>query len=473
MNELQETSSLKRAWEISRVGAKYFIFPNREKRSLGLRLRLACEELGLVFIKLGQILSTRYDLLDRTDCEELQKLLDEVPPMNYETVREIFLNDFGKQPEEIYAEFDPQPVAAASIAQVYKAKLTDGTTVAVKVRRPRVDRAIRADLAISRKLSVVARWFSADLRYIDVENILEQVQGWLMEEVDFTQEAENLEIVVRYQHEKCDILGEYADAIVLPRVYRNFSSSNVVTMEFIEGVPVRQFKTLANDPRYDVFGSLKAFMGAMMRGWMYGESAVFAGDPHPSNLLLLPGGRLGVLDFGLLAKLNKQYIQETRDLLLAVYSQDVEQSIRKSLAMCGVSYEQYADLVRKDMQKYLEKTKTSGMGYWFIGFAKVFMKYRIPFPYQLVLFGRMQAIIEGLFETVAPGVTTLEVFGEELERGLRKQFWENLKDINFPPALYVLSEKMKKSPDLVAGLIDKYLDDPLRAIHDIREALKV
>ncbi len=137
--------------------------------------------------------------------------------------------------------------------------------------------------------------------------------------------------------------------------------------------------------------------------------------------------------------------------------------------MCRAPYDKYAAVIRKDIKKYLEATKDSPMGFWFIGFIKVFIKHRIPLAYQTVLIGRMQTIVEGLFETVMPGVTTQDVFGDELKKGLWQQALNNFLETDLGPFIYALSEQAKKSPKLVARIINRYFNDPVQAVRDFKE----
>lgn len=459
-----------RSLQISRAAIRYFLFHGQQ--SLGVRIRLACQELGLVFIKVGQILSTRYELLSREDCTELQKLLDSVPPIPYKQVKDIFLKDFSTTPELLFKDWNPAPLASASVAQVYQAFIPEYGEIAVKVRRPNIEKNIRTDLRILKRLGKVAQLFSRNLRQIRLDEVFSQIESWLLMEVDFRNEANNLDRIVNSYHGKMrKVIGKYADTIVSPKVYRDFCSDQVITMEFIKGVPVRNFKTIENNPDYDIEASLKASMGAIMRMWFNGDEFSFHGDPHPSNLLILPHGRLAFLDLGLLGHLSKKDTQETRDLLLAVYAQDLEATIRTGLKMCNASYDKYASWIREDIAAYLETTKDSAMGFWFTGFIKVFIKHRIPFPYHIVLIGRMQAIIEGLFETVMPGTTTIDAFGDELRRGLWKQVFKNFLDADFGSVAYALSNQIKQSPAYMTGMIDKYFNDPAQAIRDFKEII--
>ena len=467
---------IRRSLQISSTSIKYlalYKLTKHRNKTLGTRLRLACEELGFVFIKIGQILSTRYELLSREDCTELQKLLDSVPPIPYEQVEKIFLEDFKVTPETIFQNWNPIPIASASVAQVYKAHTLKYGDVAVKVRRPSVEKNIRSDLAILKRLGKIAQIFSKNLRRINLNEIFNQVESWLLAEIDFRNEANNLDRISNQYHGKMrETIGEYADSMIFAKVYRDLSSDQIITMEFIEGIPVRNFKSIENNPLYNIKGSIKSSMGAIMKMWLNGDEFAFHGDPYPSNLLILPHGKLAFLDFGLLGYLSKKDTRETRDLLLAIYAQDLEATIRTALKMCGASYEKYRPRIREDVKEYLETTKDSAMGFWFTGIARIFIKHRIPFAYHVILIGRMQAIVEGLFETVIPGTTTIDAFGDEMKRGLRQQIFNNLLETDLGPIFYALSEQTKKSPKLIAGLIDTYFNDPARALRDFKTIIR-
>jgi predicted unusual protein kinase regulating ubiquinone biosynthesis (AarF/ABC1/UbiB family) len=161
------------------------------------------------------------------------------------------------------------------------------------------------------------------------------------------------------------------------------------------------------------------------------------------------------------------------DLLLAVYTQNLDLTVHHAFALCHAPAVLEMPTLRKDIEEYLLKTRTSGFGFWFVGLIRIFVKHRVPMPLQLVLLGRNVVVVEGLFETVIPGKTTLEVMGDELRRGLYRRIFENITSIDAGPLLYALSEKIKKSPGLLAGLINRYFEDPLRAVRDFREAVRI
>ena len=439
---------------------------------MGRRLRLSCEELGPVFIKFGQILSTRYELLSKEDCDELSGLLDDVPPMSEEAMRNIFVSDFGESPEKIFSEFDSTPIASASIAQVYKARLNTGESVAVKVRRPNIQKTIKSDLAIVKFILKFAQLFSGELRHIQIDVVVSQIEGWMFEETDFKKEAENLRTVKKYVERLQSGKNPYAHAIIIPGLYEEFLSENIITMDFIDGVPMNKLEVVKDNPDYDPVSSMKKFMNAVLYDWMHESDFYFHGDPHPANVLILPNGRLALLDYGLLGHFDGRDCAETKDFILAVYAGNVQESVKVAVRMCRAE-SGFKDVIRKDVEDYLEQTEFAGLGFWFTGFIKIFIKHRMPLPYQLVLFARMNALMENLAHIVMPGATTIEMIGEELERGLRKRVSDNVLNARLFPVVYALTEKLKNTPELAAGLIDKYFDDPLQAIKDFREAIRV
>ena len=307
-----------------------------------------------------------------------------------------------------------------------------------------------------------------------MRHILKQLEEWLHAEVDFFNEANNIQNMQDYyQRLAHQESGEYAQAIEFPHVYNELSSQNVLVMSFIEGIPVRKWRDVENNPEYDVEASLKASLVATMRAWMNEEhSLVFHGDPHPSNMLLLPNGRIALLDFGLVGYFDKKNITETRELFLAVYAKDLEKSIEAALALCNAPKEKYAKRIREDMKQYLKKTRTQSLGFWFFEILRMFVKHRIPMSYDLTAFGRSQAIIDGVFQSVMPDTPTVDILGDELKRALRKKIFDNLQSIDIAPIAYTLSEKAKQSPEKVTDFINRYFDDPFQFLRDVREAVK-
>lgn len=437
---------------------------------LGARLRRFCEDLGPLFIKLGQALGTRYDILSREDCDELHALLDRVPPVPIENIRALFVNDFGATPEMLYADFPSEPLASASIAQVYKARLLDGKEVAVKVRRPGIERTIAGDFKILNRVVGFAQFFSSVLRHINFKEILRQMEAWTVDETNFGLEIKNLDELRSFYSSRATAGDELAAKLVFPKIIPELCSENIITMEFLDGIPVSRSGETVVLSDYSVRDSLVAFLGSMIRAWVDNKDFVFHGDPHPANILIMSGGRVGVLDFGVRGLIDVQSGRTTLDLLFAVYANDLERSVAASITMCHAD-PRSAEKIKEDVREYLKYTRTSGLGFWFMGFVKIFVKHRLAMPYNLIMFGRTQTLIDGLFETALPGVKTLDILSAEFERGLRKYLLRKALKVNWAPVLLSAVEIIERTPERIAQLMDRYTSNPELIIKDVYSAV--
>ncbi len=286
------------------------------------RLRMALEELGPTFIKFGQILSTRPDLIPLPYVAELSRLQDEVPPFPYGEVAEAIREELGRPPEEIFAGFEEEAMAAASIAQVHRARLPDGTPVAVKVRRPRIKKTIEVDLEIMNYLAGLMERHLTEFQVIRPQRIVREFARTLNEEIDFAVEAGHVE---RF----ADQFGG-REGIVVPRVYREFSGEGILTLQDIEGVKASDLETLRGGD-YDC--KLLAARGADLMMAQIFEFGFFHGDPHPGNIFILPGNVICYLDFGMMGRISRPERERFADLLLAVVRKDESRGAEAILAL--------------------------------------------------------------------------------------------------------------------------------------------
>lgn len=279
-------------------------------------VRRALEELGPTFIKLGQILSTRADLLPASYQVELAKLQDEAPPLKAAVVTSIIEAEFGRPVEAVFGHFDLEPLAAASIGQVHMAELHDGTPVAVKVQRPGVVGQIEQDLQILQNLAQTAsrRWPLAE-EYAVVGLVHEFAQT-LRAETDYIREGRNAE---RFA---ANFAGD--DTVHFPRVYWEETTGKVLTLERIEGIKIDDFA------RLDAAGcdrSQIAQNGARMVLTMVFRDRFFHADPHPGNFFIEPGDRIGVVDFGMVGTVGQRIQEQLVWALLAYTSEDPERQV--------------------------------------------------------------------------------------------------------------------------------------------------
>lgn len=306
------------------------------------RFRLVLEELGPTFVKLGQILSTRPDLIPLPFIEELTKLQDEVPPFPYSEVRELFLEETGKNPEELFTSFNEKPIAAASIGQVHKARLKDGTDVVVKVQRPGIKRIIEIDLEIMLHLSDLMEKHLEELQVIRPRRIVEEFARSLEEEIDYTIE---LSYIKRFA-------GQFEDdeTLRVPRAYRDLSTSRILTLEDIHGVKASDSNNLLSRG-FDL--PLLAERGAdliMKQIFIHG---FFHGDPHPGNIFFLPGNIICYVDFGMMGKINRDERENFADMLLAVVQHNNKKLVEAMLKLTDFDVEPDREKLEEDMSNFI------------------------------------------------------------------------------------------------------------------------
>src|SRR5690348_10163688 len=289
------------------------------KAALARSLRQALEEGGVTFTKLGQLLSTRSDLLPEEFTAELAKLQDRAEPAPWEQVVEVITQSLGSPPEEVFAELHPEPAAAASIAQVHKARLRGGTgpdaEVAVKVQRPGIRASVEQDLDILLRLADAledrARW----ARAVGTAGVARGFAAAIREELDFRVEARNMAAVAATWPDQQRAVGGSV-TVVLPAVHEQLCTEHVLVIEWLDGLNLRAAGPLIDERGLDRAELTRALLRSMV--YQITEGGVFHADPHPGNVLLLTDGRLALLDFGSVGRLDTQQRSALQNLLLAV-----------------------------------------------------------------------------------------------------------------------------------------------------------
>ncbi len=282
-----------------------------EKRSRPERFRLALEELGPTFIKLGQVLSTRPDLISPNYLEELAELQDNVPPFSFAEVKEIFLAETGKKPKDLFREFDEKPLAAASIGQVHRGRLQDGEEVVVKVQRPDIEKIIAVDLEILAHLAALMEQYLEELRGHQPSAIVEEFSRSLAREIAYTVELANIQRFAR------QFSGN--QTIHVPTVYPDFSSERILTMEYIDGIKASKVDVLAKQG-YNL--RLIAESGTSLVMEQVFMDGFFHGDPHPGNIFILPNNVICFIDFGMMGRLSRKDREDFTDLMLSIVTKN-------------------------------------------------------------------------------------------------------------------------------------------------------
>ena len=259
------------------------------------RVRRALEELGPTFVKLGQVLATRVDLLPPEWIAELGKLQNAVPALPFERVRPQLVEDLGAEPEAVFARLEQVPLAAASLAQTHRAWLADGSAVVLKVRRPSIRDTVEADLRLLARLAEIAQAQAPDLRRYRPTQVVHEFTLSLRRELDFAAECRNAERIAANFEGHAEI--------VVPKVYWQWTSERLNVQECLAGIPGPDLAAV------DAAGMDRrqlAMTGAGIVLKMVLEDGFFHADPHPGNIFYLPGGRIGVIDFGMVGRVSAQ-----------------------------------------------------------------------------------------------------------------------------------------------------------------------
>ena len=267
----------------------------RLRMDVPARLRCTLQDLGPTFVKLGQVLATRVDLLPPAWIDELGKLQNAVPALPWDAVLPQLREDLGAEPEAVFARVEHEPLAAASLAQAHRAWLADGSAVVLKIRRPGIRDTVEADLRLLKHLAVIVEKNLPELRRYHPQRIVQQFSASLRRELDFAAECRNAE---RIAH---NFAGR--DDIVIPRVYWQWTCERLNVQECLEGVPGRDLAAV------DAMGLDRvqlARTGAGLVLKMVLEDGFFHADPHPGNIFYMPDGAIGVIDFGMVGRVTEQ-----------------------------------------------------------------------------------------------------------------------------------------------------------------------
>ena len=287
--------------------------PGVEAIPVEVRVRIALEELGTTFIKLGQVLSMRPDLIPHSLAQELEKLQDKAAPLPFDVVEKELARALGPDFREQLGEIEPEPLASASIAQVHRATLPSGEIVVLKIRRPGIKRQVETDLAILHDLARMAERTVTELELIEPTRIVEEFARTIRREMDFIREARNVERFRR--HFRND------PTIYVPQLYWQFCRENLLVMEWIDGIKVSDVERLREaglDPKIIAIRGAQAILKQVF------EHGFFHADPHGANVFVIKGNVIVPLDYGMMGSLDDRLVRQIEDLLIGIVRMDVD-----------------------------------------------------------------------------------------------------------------------------------------------------
>ena len=388
-----------------------------EKLSRAERVRLAFEELGPTFVKLGQILSTRPDLVPVDFINELSKLQDMVPPFPFDEAREIIKVELGAAPEELFASIDKIPIASASIGQVYRAKLKDGEDVAVKVQRPGITKIIEVDLEIMFHLATLMEKHVEEMELYRPVKVVEEFTRTLEREIDYSIEATHMERFAR------EFLND--PTIYVPKVFQDTSTSRVLTMEFVDGIKISEISRL-DDAGYD--RKIITIRGADLYLKQIFDNGFFHADPHPGNIFVLPNNVICLLDFGMMGSVDRKTREDFVDLIDSVVHKDILKVTNSLLELTDYDEDPDIKLLERDLSNFIEQhlykpLKDIEIGKMLQGLLEVTSRYRLRIPPDIFFMMKVFSSIEGVGLMLDPKFDMITRAAPFIERVKRARFY--------------------------------------------------
>ncbi|TWH51690.1 AarF/ABC1/UbiB kinase family protein [Sporomusa sp. KB1] len=398
---------------------------------LGERIRIVLQELGPTYIKLGQIASTRPDILPSEIIVHLEKLQDEVSAIPFEQVQNLIKEELRADIEEIFLEFDSQPLAAASIGQVHVATLESGQKVAVKVQRPGIAADIETDLEILFEIAVAAQNRFQWAKQYQIADMVDEFAKSLRRELDYTIEARNTDKISIQLKDQTDFY--------IPTIYWDYSTKRILTTEFIQGIKVNQSDLLLQQGYNLSLIANRFAKGIFHQIFIEG---FFHGDPHPGNIIVLPKEVIGFLDFGMVGRLGSEMKNSLSSLLLGLKRNNTDDLMKAILRIGIVSPEVNLRQLRDDVELFkdtyygLPLSKIS-IGKAITNFFRIAQKHSIRVPSDLVLVGKALLTVEGVVKKLDPALSLIDIvepFGEKLllermhPRTIAESVWKTATD---------------------------------------------
>lgn len=369
--------------------------------SLGGRARLVMEELGPTFVKLAQALSIRADLLPPDVAHELSRLQDEVPPFPVAEGIRLIEEETGKPLASLFAQFEEEPLAAASIAQVHRALLPTGERVVVKLRRPGIESQIETDVEILFGIARLVRE-RVKLELFDPVQLVEELARHIRRELDFKAEARNVQ---RFREN----FWEHPDVYV-PKVYWELTTERMLVMEYVDGAKVSdtaRIEAWGLDRKSIARKGARAFFKQVM------IDGFFHGDPHPGNILVQPDGRLVFLDFGVVGRLDDEAMSHLAQLFLGVVHRDTDRMVNALMHLGAVQDSVDLGRLRAELRDLIDLHYGKALGELAAGevlfdVLRIAHRYRIRVPSDLLLLARAVIAVEGVGELLDPEFNAFE-----------------------------------------------------------------
>ena len=370
------------------------------KEDFPIRLRLMLQELGTTFIKLGQLLASRPDLVGEKISEELSQLHDDNPPVSYEEIRELIESQLGGGIDEFFAEFSEKALATASIAQVHEAKLHSGEKVAVKVQKPNIEDIVETDLSIMKFIANESDRFNTGFKHLNLPAVIHEFDRSIHKEMDFDNELMN----IRHLNDNF----KYNDKIIVPTIYPDYSTEKVLTMEYVEGVKLSEV-IAGDDPKYNKILIADRIVRAYLKQIFL--DGFFHADPHPGNIFITDDNAICFIDFGMMGVLDDEFRQDLAELMINFSDHNIDGLINQLIRMDILNEKTDINLLKSDLNdlfsKYygMELSRFNGI---IEDLLFLMQKYEVRLPNEFVLMARGLSMVENIGLRLDPNINVVE-----------------------------------------------------------------
>jgi len=436
-------------------GLKKYPEFKEDRISMPIRIRMVFEELGPTFIKLGQLLSLRTDLIPREFAAEFRKLQDRVPPVPFDEIKEIIEAELKAPLASVFSYVEPIPSGAASIAQVHEAILPDGQRVMVKVQRPKIAEIIDTDISILFHLAYLIDRYIPESKVYSPLDIVEEFSRSIKREIDFTIEAGNTQ---RFHNNFAKDRH-----VVIPRVYWDLTTKKVLVLQRLNGIRIDQIEIMKergwNTARIALLGN-KVFLKQIL------EYGFFHGDPHPGNILLLAEDVLALIDFGIVGRLDNETRESCSGIFFALLNKDYDKLIQEYTKIGFTSPDTNIRHFRQDFTEFLENyldrpLKFLHIGEIFTHTTEISLRHHIRLPKDLTLLIKTLVFIESIGTELDPDISLLAISRPYAKRLLTRRLHPRRLLNDVKSGLIDISDLIRPLPRQMRTLVQKLIDGKL------------
>lgn len=420
------------------------------------RIRMLFEDLGPTFVKLGQLLSARPDLVPEEYIKEFSKLQDDVEEFSEDDVRKQFSKEFGKQPEEMFSYFNFTPLASASIGQVHEAKLPEGQKVVVKVQRPHLKHLIHGDIKILKRFERILQNKTILGKVCNVSEIIDVFERQITKELDYLTEAINTEAFYREFYDNPEI--------VVPRVYSEYTTACILTMDYVEGERVDEFEK-RHYTQEQKMGYARNMLLAVFKPLF--ENGLFHGDPHPGNVLFQEDYRIVLIDFGIVGRFDRKLRRLVADLMVALSERDVPEVMNTILETGITTRHIHQQYFFEDVAEIVERANgvTSGgmeLGQLLNGMIKISINHGIKMPDSLFILGKTVMITENMARRICPELDLTQVLKPVAVEFLKNNINAEIYKGSLYKQLSNMSEAITSLPKDLCKVVKNFANNDIR-----------